>query len=179
MLKIGIIVDDDKIQEWFYSSIKRLIDSDFATLDLIINNPNTTAKNGHFVYHKLRELDRKLFKQNPDAQSKRELELDLKRVDISDLSTIKEANLDVIVYGGNEIIKGDILSSSKHGVWGHHFGDYMKSRGMKDGGFWESINNIPETGITLQVLDHTLNGGKPLYRSWGLTQQISPNKNIS
>jgi len=178
MLKVGVIVDNEKVQEWFLSALEKIQKSDFAKIELIINNKEI-SKNQAFLYTKLRELDKKLFKQNPDAQTKKKLDYDLKKVDISDLDAIKEANLDVIVYGGDELIKGEILNSSKHGVWGFHFGDYMKSRGMKDGGFWESINNVPETGITLQVLDHSLNGGKPLYRSWGLTQQISPNKNIN
>ncbi len=178
MLKIGVIIDNGKVEEWFYRSLKRLIDSDYARIDLIINNTPKMHKK-HFLYDLLRRVDKKLFSQNPDAQTQRSFDLNVQKVEIDQIKAIKEKELDLIVYGGNEIIKGEILHSAKYGVWGHHFGDYMKSRGMRDGGFWESINNIPETGITLQILDESLNGGTPLYRSWGLTQQISPNKNIN
>ncbi len=180
MLKIGVITDNQQIEQWFQSAIKHIQNSTKAQITLLINRSASHQSENHYrLYHTLRKLDKKLFKQYPDAQTLVTPDLKVPNVEISDLEAIKNADLDIIIYGGNEIIKGDILETPKYGVWGFHFGDYMKTRGMRDGGFWESIDNVPETGITLQILDHSLNGGKPLYRSWGLTQQISPNKNIN
>jgi len=178
MLKIGLIIDDNQIEAWFASAIKKIENTTFSKIELIIDNKSTKKENS-FLYKKLRELDNKLFKQNPDAQKKEQFKTDIKRVDISNIKEIKDANLDIIVYGGVEILKGEILNASRYGVWAYHFGDIRSSRGMRDGGFWESINNIPQTGITLLKIDESLNGGTPIYRSYSLTQQISPNKNIN
>lgn len=180
MLKIGIITDNGKVEEWFDRSIQRIIQKDIASIELIIDQTKSEEDDSkYWLYNKLRKLDKRLFAQNPDAQKEKELNLDVKKVSIDDLKSIKDANLDLIVYGGDELIKGEILEIPKHGIWGFFFGDYMKTRGMKDGGFWESIENDPKTGITLQRLDDSLNGGDPIYLSWSLTQQISPNKNIN
>ncbi len=182
MIKVGLLVDSDKIEAWFYKAIERLVESDFIDISLLIKNSidDREDNKNYFLYNKLRTLDRKLFKQKPDAQALVDIDSLLPNIQtIDNITKIKDFSLDIIVYGGNHILKGDILNSAKYGVWGYHFGDFRSSRGMKDGGFWESINNIPETGVSVQILNGELGGGRVLYQSWGLTQQVSPNKNIN
>ena len=195
-LKIGLLVDNNKVEAWFYKAVERLVACDYAEVTLIINNTNPYHDNntGHFIYNQLRALDNKLFKQKPDAQIQQEINPlfpNASKMDVTpiqstyhdslsanDIEHIKTHNLDVLIRSGFRILKGDILHAATYGVWSYHFGDHQNSRGMADPGFWESIDNRPQTGITLQVLDENLDGGKALYRSWSLTQQISPKKNI-
>jgi len=196
-LKIGLLVDNNHVEEWFYKAVERLVECDYAEVTLIINNttPYHDSSAEYFVYNKLRALDNKLFKQKPDAQADNGIDFlfpEVGKLDVTpiqsayhdslkdeDIQRIKSHGLDILVRSGFRILRGDILKSAKHGVWSYHFGDHRSSRGMADPGFWESINKTPQTGITLQILDDNLDGGKTLYRSWGLTQQISPKKNIN
>ena len=196
-LKIGLLVDDNQVEAWLYKGLQRLLKSDYAEVTLIVNNTTPYHDNNtqYFLYNKLRALDNKLFKQKPDALEKQDIHTlfpDAKRHDVTplqetyhdslreeDIMILKEQKLDILVRCGFRILKGDILTAAKYGVWSYHFGDQSESRGMVDGGFWESINKTPQTGITLQILDENLDAGKILYQSWGLTQQISPNKNIN
>jgi hypothetical protein len=196
-LKIGLLVDEQKVEAWLYKALERLQQSDYAEITLIINNTTPYHDNSgkYTIYNALRTLDNKLFKQKPDAQVTQDITPlfpDATLLNITpiqtpltdaltkeDIQTIKDAKLDILVRGGLRILKGDILTAAKYGVWSYHFGDQDKSRGMADGGFWESIYKTPQTGVTLQILDDNLDGGKVLYRSWALTQQISPKKNIN
>ncbi len=196
-LKIGLLVDEGKVEAWLFKGLQRILNSDYAEVTLIVNNTTAYHDNTsqYAVYHALRTLDDKLFKQKPDAEIKEDITalfpdaaiLDVTpkqstyhdRLEDTDIQTIKEHKLDVLIRSGFRILRGDILTAAKYGVWSHHFGDQRQSRGMADGGFWESINKTPQTGVTLQILDETLDGGTVLYRSWALTQQISPRKNIN
>ncbi len=195
-LKIGLLVDNNQVEAWFYKAVERLVDSDYAEVTLIINNtqPYHDSTNRYLIYDTLRTLDNRLFAQKPDAQIKQDITslfpnattLDVSAIhdnyhdslSDNDITHIKAAQLDVLVRSGFRILKGDILHASKYGVWSYHFGDQRESRGMIDPGFWESINKTSQTGVTLQILDDNLDGGKVLYQSWSLTQQISPKKNI-
>jgi len=196
-LKIGLLVENDEVEAWLYKDLERIAKSDYAEVSLIINNttPYHDSSSEYFLYNKLRALDNKLFKQNPDAEIRHNISTlfpEATRLDViptqekyhdslseKDINTIQKSKLDVLVRGGFRILKGEILNAAKYGVWSHHFGDQQESRGMADAGFWESINKTPQTGVALQILDENLDGGKVLYRSWGLTQQISPKKNIN
>ncbi len=180
MIKIGLLVDSDKIEAWFYKAVQRLVESDFVDISLLAKyNAKREDNRDYFLYNKLRTLDRKLFKQKPDAEALVDLNSLFPNINMThDLSKIKDFDLDIIIYGGNSTLSGDILHSAKYGVWGYHFGDFRTSRGVSNG-FWESINNIPQTGVSVQVLNSELGGGQVLYESWGLTQQVSPNKNIN
>jgi len=179
MIKIGLLVDCDEIEAWFYKAIERLVESDFVDISLVVKIKNREDSKDYFLYNKLRAFDRKLFKQKPDAEVPVDFSLLLSHIQtIDNINRIKDFKLDLLVYGGNQVLDQNILNSTKYGVWGYHFGDFRSSRGNSNG-FWESINNIPETGISLQILNSELGGGQILYESWGLTQQVSPNKNIN
>ena len=196
-LKIGLLVDDLSVEAWMYRGLEKILNNDYAEVTLIINNttPYHDKESQYLLYRSLRKLDNKLFKTNPDAEIKKNIKTLLPSATIlqvtptqeryhdrlasKDIETIKEHQLDVLVRCGFRILKGEILTTAKYGVWSYHFGDQHESRGMADGGFWESIHKAPQTGVTLQVLDENLDGGQILTQSWALTQQISPKKNIT
>jgi folate-dependent phosphoribosylglycinamide formyltransferase PurN len=66
---------------------------------------------------------------------------------------------EVVIRFGFGILKGDILTCTKYGVWSFHHADIRKYRG-RAGGFWAYINDDDEAGVTLQQLDESLDGGK-------------------
>lgn len=87
------------------------------------------------------------------------------------INDVKKLNLDLIIRGGNDILKGEILHSSKYGIISFHHGDNTFNRGGP-AGFWEVYERNPKTGFTIQILDENLDGGKVLKRGNFLTEQF-------
>jgi hypothetical protein len=74
------------------------------------------------------------------------------------IEAIQKHELDVLVRFGFNILTGDILDAAKYGVWSYHHGDPKKFRGVPPA-FWEIHDNSPTTGVILQRLTETLDGG--------------------
>lgn len=96
----------------------------------------------------------------------------------SDINKIKTFDVDIFIRSGFGILRGDILNSSKYGVWSFHHGDNFTNRGGP-AGFWESMESWPETGSILQILTEDLDNGKVLYRSYSCTDKMSVKDNRS
>lgn len=77
----------------------------------------------------------------------------------SEVTDIIEEEVDVVIRFGFGMVKGRILTSPTYGVLSFHPGDIRKYRGQP-GGFWEFLNGEDETGMTLQRLNETLDGGE-------------------
>ena len=75
-----------------------------------------------------------------------------------DVAAIRSYELDFILRFGFNIIRGDILSAARYGVWSFHHGDLERYRGMPFA-FWEIAKGDPVTGITLQRLTDGLDSG--------------------
>lgn len=90
----------------------------------------------------------------------------------NDLQQVKKAELDVLIRGGENILRGSILNAAKHGVWSYHHGDNQKNNGGP-AGFWEMFENWPETGIVLQKLTDCIDQGEIIYRSYSATNYMS------
>lgn len=89
-----------------------------------------------------------------------------------DVSKIRGHEVDVFLRLGFRILRGDILRSSKYGIWSYHHGDNTVNRGGP-AGFWEAMQSWPETGSILQMLTEDLDNGRVLYRSYSCTHDIS------
>lgn len=75
-----------------------------------------------------------------------------------DIATIRLHQPDFILRFGFNIIKGDILTLARYGVWSYHHGDEQKYRGGPPC-FWEVYNNETSCGAILQRLTEKLDGG--------------------
>ena len=75
-----------------------------------------------------------------------------------DVAAIRGHDLDFILRFAFNIIRGDILSAARYGVWSFHHGDLDRYRGMPCA-FWEIAKGDPVTGITLQRLTDGLDSG--------------------
>jgi len=80
-----------------------------------------------------------------------------------DVARVRQHQLDFILRFGFNIIRGDILSSARHGVWSYHHDDPSAYRG-RPAGFWEVFNGDACSGCVLQRLTDALDDGHMLRR---------------
>ena len=190
MIKIGVLLDGLKIRQWQYEIIKYI--KSHANLELtafIINaNEPKFVSPGSFFYRASQALDRRIFSVKNDVFKEISLEKKEGNTPIyyingeekrfsyrflpEDIERVKTLNLDVLVRFGFGILKGEILNTSKHGVWSLHHGDNRINRGGPPA-FWEVVNREDVTGITLQKLSEDLDGGKVIKRSFIKTNKTS------
>ncbi|MEW6257637.1 MAG: hypothetical protein AB1592_16915 [Pseudomonadota bacterium] len=74
------------------------------------------------------------------------------------LEAIRAAKLDVLVRFGFNILKGDILTAARYGIWSFHHGDNDYYRGAPPY-FWEMAEGRALSGAILQVLTEDLDAG--------------------
>lgn len=79
------------------------------------------------------------------------------------IERIREERLDVLIRFGFNILRGEILTAAKYGVWSYHHGDGDYYRGGPPH-FWEVYEGNPLSGAMLQVLTEELDAGKVLYK---------------
>lgn len=82
-----------------------------------------------------------------------------------DLKAIAHYRPDVLLSFGSNILKGEILTLPRYGVWSYHHGDEEKYRGQPPG-FWEIMDGAPVTGAVLQRLTEKQDGGFILAKGW-------------
>lgn len=205
-LRIGLLLDSTQMTAWESRLVERLKASDYASIELVIenNSPGADTSKGRgflrrlwdnramLLYSAYMRIDRRLFPVSPDAFETRDGTTLLEGIDHlhvvpeqtafsdrlspSDIEKIRSYDLDVLVRFGFRILRGDILKSAKHGVWSYHHGDNRVNRGGP-AGVWEVLERWETTGSVLQVLTEDLDGGTVLYRSWSQTDVRSVNRN--
>ena len=80
------------------------------------------------------------------------------------LDRIRAKNLDVLIRFGFNILKGEILTAARYGVWSYHHGDNDFYRGGPSH-FWELYERSPLSGVILQVLTEEIDAGLVLCKS--------------
>jgi hypothetical protein len=152
-----------------YLFVRKILEVVYDKLiDRIQTLPNATESNSCEELYK----DIPIIKAKPIQKKHSDYFVD------NDIQKIKECQLDVIIRLGFRILRGDILSASKHGVWSFHHGDNHLNRGGP-AGYWESLESWPETGAILQILNEDLDNGQVLYRSYSCTNEFSFNENVN
>ena len=191
-ISIGILLDELKFKSWQKNIITYIENHPFLKLEILIINNNESSKGtSRLVYRLFQAVDRKFFKVANDAFEIEDLKLNsnLRKMIINgvetkfsyrfsddDINEIRKLNLDVLIRFGFGILKGEILNSSKYGVWSLHHGDNKINRGGPPG-FWEVVNKEPITGVTLQRLTSDLDGGIIIDKSFTKTNLTSFNRN--
>ena len=97
--------------------------------------------------------------------------------DTNSVQEIKKYNLDMIYRNEFNIIKGKILNLPKFGIWSFHHGDNKYYRGGP-AGFWEILNYEDTTGVTLQILNNKLDGGRVIEKGFYPTQSTFVRNNL-
>jgi hypothetical protein len=93
-----------------------------------------------------------------------------------DLRQIGALNLDVLVACGNVTVCDEALQLAGHGVWSFHHGDPLINRGGPPG-YWESMENWPETGSILKILDSDTDKCRTISKSFSCTDRMSVRDN--
>jgi hypothetical protein len=94
-----------------------------------------------------------------------------------DVREIRKHNLDFILQFGSSNVRGEILNSSRFGIWAFHHGDEQKYRGAPPG-FWEIYKGDNVTGATLQRLTDRPGEGIILKNGFFKTIGTSYTRNI-
>ena len=84
------------------------------------------------------------------------------------IAKIRSKELDVLLRFGFNILRGDILSCAKYGMWSYHHGDNDYYRGGQ-AYFWEVYEQNPISGVILQVLTEELDAGHVLAKGFFAT----------
>jgi len=87
------------------------------------------------------------------------------RLAASDIATIASFELDFLLRFSFGILKGEILTTPRWGVWSFHHGDERIYRGRPPG-FWELVAGERVVGSVLQRLTDRLDAGVILYRGF-------------
>ena len=188
-LRFGIMVDDLSLEAWKVETINKLVEGGME-LSLIIRNADQGERKGFFQRLKDYPFRRMFFqmwnhyKFKPECKTMTDLATVIPRLDSipaldcepryqgnstylldNDVQTIKNQELDFILRFGFNIIKGEILTAAKYGVWSFHHDDEMEYRGGPPG-FWEWMEDNPRNGIILQRLTESLDKGYILKKRW-------------
>ena len=95
-----------------------------------------------------------------------------------DVNRIREYKLDFILKFAFGLIRGDILTAARYGVWSYHHGDPAEYLGTPPA-FWEVYQQNPISGAVLQRLTEGLDGGVILRSCCVKTTLYSYKKNLT
>lgn len=95
----------------------------------------------------------------------------------NDIETIRSHRPDIILRFAFNILRGEILTVAKYGVWSYHHADEQVIRGGPVA-FWEIYRNIPVTGTILQRLTEKLDAGIILRKGFFPTVFHSHKENL-
>ena len=202
-LRLGLLLDSFEVPAWIYLMLKKIQNSDYAEINLIVLNGISNKKKGIFsriiqdrkflLYKIYKKFNDKFFYSNPNPFERKNIYQFLGSISTikifpkqnkysdrfidEDIKKIKSYDLDVLIHVGFRILKGKILESSKFGVWSFCHGDYKTNRRLPPG-FWEVFEGQPITGSSLQILNEDLDAGQILYKSYSPTHLWSVNTNL-
>lgn len=200
-IRFGILCNGMHLEKWQERAISRLLQLDGIELSLVILNGEKNLSNP------TQDRIKKLFSSNLlfwiyYALIRRRFE-SKKKVDMTsvfaktsqiictpdykgkysqyfssaDIKTISEYKLDFLLRFGFDIIRGDILTVAKYGVWSFHHDNEQKYRGGPPC-FWEIYSNDQITGAILQRLTDRLDGGVILNKGYFPTLKHSYVQNL-
>ena len=201
-IRVGLLLDSTDVPYWQYLLVKRLTESEYASVVLMIQKQSQAQKRS--LWRKILEnrknlfyilyitLEQRLIRPTPNAFEVCSLSTLLKEVPLmkvetiqskfsdrfkpEDIDSIVRSDLDVLIRFGFGILRGGILNAAKYGIWSYHHGDNVVNRGGP-AGTWEVLEQWPVTGSILQILTDELDAGKVLYRSYSQTDQRSITRN--
>jgi len=199
-LSVMLLVDSLTVPLWAAEMVRRLQESEFAAVDLVlVNTPDKSRLSssfdwGHLLYRIHRALDRRIARGGRDPFAPTDLGPLLTRAEVIEVTPLQtkysdripeavcsqllERRVDVGVRLGFRILRGSILSATRYGIWSYHHGDESVNRGGPPG-FWEVLENWPLTGATLQILSEDLDAGTVLSKTASTTDPTLVSRNKS
>jgi hypothetical protein len=198
-LRIAILCRSEVFEAWEAECIRQVLALDFVEPVLLIQDASPEPEPRSFFQ---KFFDRKLFWRIHERRSLKhisaaravELDEEFRRVPklkcepelhgkytqqfkAGDMARIREHAPDLILRFGFNIIRGEILTVAKYGVWSFHHADEQVFRGGP-GGFWEIIHGNIISGAMLQRLTESLDAGILLRKGWFKTIAKSHAANV-
>jgi hypothetical protein len=94
------------------------------------------------------------------------------------IAALRSYDLDVILRFGFNILRGEVLTVARYGIWSFHHGDNEFYRGGPPL-FWEVVEDNPCSGVILQVLTEKLDDGVVLCKSvFETARGLRPTQNL-
>lgn len=199
-LRVGVMLDSLTPPAWIARIIGQVQGTGCAEIALVVLNVEPPApqprfarlrspRRQHLLFGLYSRVDARVFRCEPDAFAEVSVRDELAgvphlevvplrptrfehRFDASTVREIRDADLDVLLRFGFNIIRGEILDSARYGVWSYHHGDNRQYRGAP-AFFWEMYEVSPVTGTMLGVLTEELDAARTLYRSFSATDVTS------
>jgi hypothetical protein len=186
-LRIGILAPSDRLSAWQRRALELLAQGGDAAIEVLVTDGSTRGA----TEPRWRRMvsDRGLWRlYNGKWVARRSAAV--QRVDCSDLLsgvarlsvqprlvgrhsqhfpedalvTLRELDLDVLLRFGFGILRGEVLTVARHGVWSFHHDDERVIRGGPPS-FWEVADGHAATGVLFQRLTEHLDAGVPLARA--------------
>jgi len=178
ILRVGILCDGLHFQRWQAEAIRHVLRVPGVQLVLLVRNSSETLTPAKPLLERnwgtaLYRLYRRKYFDPPamEVEDLSELLAGIPVIDVrpvadgigqrfseQDLTAIHAKAPDVLLRFGFNILKGDILTLPKYGVWSFHHGDPIAFRGGPPG-LWEILKGSRVTGAVLQRLTERLDGG--------------------
>ena len=197
-LKLGLLLDSFNISAWEFNVIQHILNKDAGELKLVILNEDasqsTQTKKNAGIYAIFNRIDEKIFTKDPDPfASKNSIELlatvPIRKVHLKqdgnvsflgeeDIKILRGYRLDILIKFGFENLQLETLNISKYGIWFYYHGDDRIMRGGPPG-FWEVVENWPETSSALLSVGGKFSPKRVLFRSHFITYPFSPARHRS
>lgn len=200
-LKVGVLVDRLELPAWAFWALERLAQSEAveSVLPILVSSPQRNQlqpsfENGNlpWLYSLLNRIDEQVFVRSQNAFALRNLEELLPnsaevRVEAvssgaavailpEDVERVKQLSLDILVQLCAGELSGSILSAARYGVWSYVHSDERKLLGAP-AGYWEVVENYPETGTALKIRTPDCPQPETLHRAYYFTHPLSPARN--
>ncbi len=191
---VGILINDFIIPQWIYSCIENLIESDYASVTLIIikeqqwRSKRQWVKPGGFLLTRMFEaIDGLIFNNRHNSHLKKNINSLTHRTSVVDLTKTSNVNSvtndpkmdvitqmkpDVVILFGTNQLDDEIFGTSKYGLWSF-LHEMSKIHSAPDHGFREVIKHLPFTDTVLKIVKADPSEDEVLYSSRESTYHYS------
>ena len=200
-IRVAILCRGYDFDSWEADCIREVLSLPFVEIVLLIAEPaEVKQSNGivnkliHYPYRNFLWRYFKRYRLKIDSYKQVSLKNELEKISLvycntelkgkyaqyfsaKDLTLIKSHKPDVILRFAYNIIKGEILTLAKHGVWSFHHADEQVIKGGP-AGFWELSKRMAVTGAILQRLTEKLDAGIVLRKGFFPTIKHSYKANL-
>jgi hypothetical protein len=179
-LRFGVLLDSLDVRAWEASCVEMLVESGLGEPGLVVLPTTDAARRTpadvlrHAAYYAARSTlwrpraFRRAalagFESVPVIRAGTYSDAgNWRRFSSDAIVAIRAADLDFLLRFGFGVIRGEILTAARYGVWSFHHGDERRFRG-RPAGFWEMHEGAREIGVVLQRLTARLDAGVILRR---------------
>lgn len=187
-LRVGFLCDSLELQRWQAECIRRVLAVPGVEPVLVVTRPATATVKQSFFQRVLDHPWRialymwyRRHRCHPVGEVREDMSATLAGVPRMECAPITEGNRqlfeaddlaamaahrpDVLLRFGFGILKGDILTLPRYGVWSYHHGDEDRYRGQPPV-FWEMYEGATVVGTVLQRLTERIDAGFILQKGW-------------